>query len=437
MHTSVAPTPQIRRLGRAITGVSLAAIVFATLLPASDPVVGSHLCLICGSLGGVDAVLNVLLFVPLGIGLAVVGARAMLALPAMCAASVLIEIAQLTFVPGRDASIGDVVTNSLGGGLGFALARYATSWLRPSPRFAVLLSVGWCVVWLTIQTASNFGFAPSFPKSSYYGQIARQLGDFELFPGRVVRASIGDVKIADALLDDSQQVQRLLLGGATVGATVIPAGSTYGTAPIVRVADSEQREIALLAQDGSEFLFEVRTGAAVLRFHPPLFALPGVFRADSGGRSEPADTLRLGGSYVANSVRMNAHIGSASNERHIPISGSLGWTMVLPFQWFIEGTLAERVLGWIWTASLLIPLGYWATRVTYPFQMQRLRWRPAVIAVAVLTVLTTGLVLVPRGFGLSAGRLFDWLAALSGVTTGCALAARGARPTAATRSGRA
>jgi hypothetical protein len=425
MQSSVASTPHVRRLGVVITIASIAAIGFATLLPDSDRAFTSHLCLICGSRGGVDAVLNVLLFVPLGFGLALAGARAVPALPAICVASVVIESAQLFFISGRYASIGDVLTNTLGGVLGFALVRYASILLRPPPRLALTFSIGWCVVWLATQTISSFGFAPTFPESVYHGQIARRLGSFELFRGRVLSANIADIVIPDNRFEDSRRVRFLLSRGATVGATVAGAGQTSGIAPIVRVADADQREIVLLAQDGEKLLFEVRTGAALLRLRAPLFALSGVFPLGAGGgRLTPVDTLRLSGRYLANDIRMNADRGSARNESRISVSAALGWTLVLPFQWFIEGTLAEWLLGWTWTASLLIPLGYWAANTINPWQVRSLAGKPAFIVLTVLAVLTTGLVLLPRAFGLSAAPLVDWSAAITGLIVGSTIATR-------------
>ena len=128
--------------------------------------------------------LNVLLFVPLGVGLALYGLRGKHALLAAFALSVLIESAQL-LIPGRDSTIGDVLTNTLGGGIGFASCQYALVWLRPSPRVATGLVVFWCVVWLTVQALSNFVFIPSIPDGKYC-QLARYLSNRAVFRGRVL-----------------------------------------------------------------------------------------------------------------------------------------------------------------------------------------------------------------------------------------------------------
>ena len=125
MQGSVASTPHLRRIGGVIAVASVAAILVATLLPDAGKPVDSHLCIVCGTLGGVDSILNVLLFFPLGIGLALSGIPWKRAVLTACALSLTVETAQFLFVPGRDATLGDVVTNTVGGALGFAVARSA------------------------------------------------------------------------------------------------------------------------------------------------------------------------------------------------------------------------------------------------------------------------------------------------------------------------
>jgi hypothetical protein len=365
----------------------------------------------------------VFLFVPLGIGLVLSGLSGKRVLLVVCALSGLIEAAQFLTIPGRDAAIGDVLSNILGGAVGLAVARYATRWLRPPPRLAKRLAMGWATIWLAIQIVSNFSFAPSLPDSQYYGQIARVFWNFAVFPGAVISASIGDVRIPNTALTESHRARRLLLEGATVATTVVPAELTLDVAPIVRVVDGKKNEIVLLAQNGESLVFGIHTGAAVLRLRPLLFALPGVFPAPALIPSSDADTLTLSGRYAPSSVRMNTESRSATQERSIPLTTSLGWTLWLPFQWFIEGTRLELVVSWIWLTCLAMPLGFWFVSINDPWTFrERFRhWVPVVLAGSVL--LCAGLVAVPIAFGLSPASLADWLATLAGIVVGGGLGA--------------
>jgi len=422
MKRTVAPAPHLRRAGLAIATTSLALIGFETLLPEPGAALSSHLCLLCGSLGGVSAILNILLFMPLGIGLALSGFPGKRAVISMCALSALVETAQL-LIPGRDSTIGDVLTNTLGGALGFAIGRYAFILLRPSPRIAVALTIGWSAVWLAIQTTSAFGFSPTFPPTRYFGQIAPRLEDLEEFRGRVLRASIADVLVSDSEFKDSPRVRELLLGGATLTTTLLPSGATHDVAPIVRVADAREREIVLLAQSGEDLVFGVRTGAGVLRFRPLLFAVADVFQGASSADSGPGtDTVTVGARYSARELAVSKQTVGPTHERRIPITASLGWTMLMPFQWYIEGTNTELFLSAIWIACLLIPLGYWGvgiTRVSEERDTTRIRAMAVSIALALLYL---GLVVVPQSFGMTAAPLGAWLAALTGILLGAALA---------------
>jgi VanZ family protein len=420
---TVASTPHLRRLGLVLTILSLAAIAYATLLPEPGRPLDAHLCLVCGSLGGVDAILNVLLFIPLGVGLALSGVPCRRALLTMSVLSVLIETAQFFVIPGRDATIGDVLTNTLGGALGIAIGRYPQLWFRPPPRIARSIAMGWGAMWLAIQIVSNFGFTLSLPDSQYYGQIARVLGDYALFHGLVLSASVDDVQIPNTALVDSRKVQQLLGQGANIATTVVAAEPTLKVAPIVRVADANKNEIVLLAQTPHSYVFGVHNGAAVLHLRPTLFALAGAFSARVSTALLPNDTLRLRGRYAAGEVTLTIQSGSESRDRRIPLIASLGWTFLLPFQWFIEGTPSELVVSWIWIAGLAIPLGYWLFRSNDSSRSQGTlrKWSPVFLGVVAL--LWAGLVLVPQGFGLSAAPLRDWLATFAGVLIGAGLSA--------------
>jgi hypothetical protein len=397
-------------------------IAYATLLPEPPADVGTVFCLLCGPLGGVSGILNVFLFAPLGLGLSLSGVSPKRAILGMCALSVLIETTQFFAITGRFATVGDVITNSVGGALGFAIGLYAPALLRPASRVAVNLSLAWASLWLAIQTISAFGFSAAIPRSEFYGEIAGRFGDFEQFRGTVFRASIGDINVPATRFPDSQELRQLLLHGAIVGATIIPATPASDVAPIVRIADARQREILLLAQNDDNLIFGVRTGAAFLRLRPPYFALPDAFaNAPSADSSVTTDTLSLSASYSAREVWIKAQ-GRVNKERRIPITTSLGWTLLFPSQWLIEGTRTELVVSGIWMACLLLPIGYWGRDVVrFPRTPEGTKFGIMAAPVALL-ILYAGLVAVPRAFGMPVAPPRDWLAALTGILSGAALA---------------
>ena len=422
MTESVVRTPHLRKTGVLVGLAALVVIGFATLLPTAPGPAAPHLCVICGSFGTVDAILNLGLFVPLGVGLALSGVGAKRAIIGMFLLSGFIELAQLV-IPGRDSTIGDVLTNTLGGALGFALARSAYSWLDPSPAMARTLSATWSILWLAIQTVSAFGFSPVLPHSQYYGEIAPMLGGFDQFRGRVLRAMVSDVTVPPTRFEDSRGVRELLEGGATTAVMIVTGGKTRAVAPIVRIADDHQREIMIFAQKDDMLVYGLRGGAAVLRLRPPFFAMRGVF--DSAGTSGTvrSDSLTASGRYTPHEVGLDAKGAKETLKRRIPIVASLGWTMVSPVRWYLEGSLAEGVITIVWTSLLLFPLGYWIASVGRTGRHRR----PAswlTLAFAIIAVLSTGFVGVPHIFDVGAATLGDWLAGVGGIVLGATLGSR-------------
>jgi len=421
---TVAPAPQVRRLGWFLAGASIILICVATLTPQPGHSETSPFCILCGSLGGVDAVLNVLLFLPLGIGLALSGARLRSALLAILIFSATIEVAQFLVISGRDPAIGDVLTNVLGGSIGFGLVRRFDVWWNPSRRDAARLSSFWVACWLAIQLLASYGLTPAFPSTRYYGQIARVFENMATFGGRVLSATIDTVSVPDFGYAKTRQFHDLLEHGAVVRAVVIPAGPTSRIAPIIRVADERQRQIVLLGQDRADVVFGVHTGAENLRLRPPLFRIAGVFPSEGGPAGlRFSDTLDLGGRYRASGVDIEAASRVATHSQHFILSSALGWVLILPKQWYLENTRTELLLGFVWLATLLLPLGYWSLLAAAARTGEtQSRFVPAVGALAI--VLFAGLVLIPRSFGLAQASLGAWLATALGLAVGVALASK-------------
>lgn len=416
MKRTVAPPPHLRGPGALVVLASLVVIGLTTLLPEPGVAIGSHFCLLCGPVGGVSAILNVLLFVPFGIGLAVCGVPWRRAVLTAITLSVAIETAQFLGIPGRYSTIGDVITNSLGGALGFAIGRYAFALLRPSHRAALGLLAGWSAAWLAIAATSAYSFAPSLPSSEYYVEIAQRLGDFEQFRGRVIGARIGNLALPDSDFEDDGEVRDLLLHGVPIAATVIPAGPTAGLSPILRVVESGHNEIALLAQNGGDLVFGVRTGAAVLRLRPPFVVLPGIVPSTRGDPRAAQRTIEIEASYSARIAWFHERLGKSA-DRRIPLTGSLGWTLLTPSQWFIEGTPIEGLISAIWIGCLLLPLGYWGLDMVAPAHVGDVRMRIAAV-LAVLLLIYLGLVSLPQAFGAGFAPARDWLASVGGLLLG-------------------
>jgi VanZ family protein len=413
---NVAQTPHLRRTGNLIAILGVAAILAATLTPAPGESMAEHFCLVCGPLGGVDSVLNILLFVPLGVGLALSGTNGRRAILFACALSVLVEMAQLVFIPGRDATIGDVVTNTVGAAAGFAVAYHAGAWLRPSRRTAAILALGWGAFWLLLQSVTSFALAPRITNAPFYGEIAPTLEYFVPFPGRVVSARIGNFPIGDSELDASKGIAQSIRAGARTVVSVQAGKPTSGVAPILRIADTALREILLVGQWKTDLVFGVRTGSAPLRLRAPLFAMRDVFPRQST-LSAVSDTLVLVARHLSTAVTMEAANAAGARARAIPITNTLGWILIWPEQWFVRGTWTEDLISALWTVLLLVPLGYWASCASRD-RSTHTATRVGAISSLMTITLVVGYVWMPLMFGISVTRPFDWIAAVAAIVLG-------------------
>ena len=357
----------ITRRGAANGLIAAAAvvIVLATLTPSSQAPTRDSFCLICGQLGGVDLVLNVLLFAPLGAGMGLARMRWTTALAFVFFSTVGIELLQLTLITGRDASFGDILANTAGGTLGFLLGERAASLVMPSPRLAFRLAIAWLCVWNLWQVAASYALEPAPTRSRYYGQLARPLGGERGYPGRVLEADVDGQKIPDRDMADPERAFQSLRrsGGAKVGVVVESTDIPRTPRSIVRVADENEEEILLVGRDGARLIFGIRTNASRLKVRQPYFALDGAFPARLPVQ---ADTVRVRAEYVPPGVTMLAVRNGVEIKQHIRLVPWAGWRMLALSNIAHAGGAAAAFLDVLFLALSLTPVGYWLARAAPP-----------------------------------------------------------------------
>ena len=428
MRTPVAFTPQLRSAGRRLVIASVIAIAAATLWPQAGTATEDHLCIICGDVGGVDAVLNVLLFMPLGAGLALWGIGATRAIACMSALTVSVETAQLLIIPGRDAVLGDVLTNVVGGVLGYVIGRTLYDWLAPDARTATRLTFGWAALWLGAQAVASVAFVPAMTGSPYYGQIAHSFPHLETFHGHVLSFTVDTMSIPDRRMVDWSRVSASLDAHAIAQASATISDPTPDLAPIVGIMDKREQLILVMGQRRESMVFAVRTVAAVLHLRPPLFQLPDAFR-DGGSRVDTLPYL-LAARYGPRAVSLRAETERATVSQRIALSPAFGWALLFPMPWYISGDALDVAFSCAWTALLLLPLGYWgwhAGRGTTTV-------RAMTLTVAIFAFCGVGLIIVPLMVGISSAGVSTVLAALTGLAIGCALARLGSHRASTERS---
>lgn len=342
-------TPDRFVSSRRFLALALCAILGSTLFPdfGARPQ-EFRACVVCGERGVADALVNLILFLPLGAGLALRGWRRSSAILGAAMLSACIELAQIV-VPGRDPSLGDVIFNSLGGSLGFSVARSAPLWLRPPRAQASRWVSGAAGALAAAAALTGVVLSVSLPRSTYYGQWTANLGHLEWYRGRVLQARLGDMRIPPRRLADSETARELLARGAPLTVHALAGPRPPGLAPIVSIYDEQQREIILIGPDRNDLVLRVRTRAGALRLDQPDLRVRGAMRGIA-----PGDTLRItvrrdGGGYClllngALTCRLGFTIGS-------------GWAILLYPEIFPSWVRSLLSFGWL--GGLVVPVGYW------------------------------------------------------------------------------
>jgi VanZ like family len=388
----VTQTQHRTRQGAAVTAVSAILIAFATLRPDySHSGVSFVSCLICGQRGIADAIVNVILFAPLGVGLTLLGLPRRRALLLGALGSCSVELLQIV-IPGRDPSIYDVLCNSLGVGAGIAVVLLIPilAGLK-APRSAWFsLAASLCPPFAVVLTGTLV--SPSFPHTMYWGQWTPDFEALEWYRGRVVSARIGDREIPPTRIADSEWVRQALIANKPIDVEVIAGPPVEGLAPIFSIADQYRRGIVLVGADIDDLVFRYSTGAAFFRLDQPYVRLVGGMNGiEPGSRI----TLRVSspkwGWYCLEGPR-----GSACD---LGFSVGDGWGLL----YYPEGLpeWMRCVLRMLWVAALVAPIGFLA--------------RNRLPSYAALALVGFSLQVVPALVGLRSLRWYEWLGALLGL----------------------
>ena len=272
--------------------VAWIAVVAALTLTGQTQVGAAHpsLCMICGSRGMADAVLNFLLFVPLGLLLASPTNPVRRAFLSGLAFSLLIETAQFV-LPGRDPTLRDVLANALGAGCGGLLASASKVGYR---RFRPLAATAIGIATGTAVLLGGWLMTVDLPDLTYWGQTAPRLGHLESFSGRVASAWLNGRVWRTGRIPQGSPVYEELRQDWTIRATLVLGNRVTGLAPVLSVFDDREREILLLGVDGSDLVLRERTKATGFRLDQPDVRLHDGLLAHADGDSVVIVAARRG-----------------------------------------------------------------------------------------------------------------------------------------------
>ena len=394
-HPTSFVLPSKRAVVRALTYLAAAAVLGATLFPTGATTTsGPFECVLCGERSLADVLLNIALFLPLGAAVALTGASLPRAALVAGALSATVEVAQLA-IPGRDASLGDLLFNIVGASLGVLIVRSAPRWMDPTPTTARALALGAAVATTVVHLAVGWLLTPTLPESEkYFGMWTPRLRQFQPFRGNVIEATLGTMPIVSF---DTVNVERVRSGferGDAIRTRVIVERRATALAPIVAIFDDRRREILLLGADRDALVFRYRTRAATARLDQPDLRARGAARIDHAG-----DTLRLSVRRESRRVCFDSGLGEQCS---MGFTLGQGWGLLLYIEKWPDWLRAFLDVAWL--AVLAFPAGFWA--------------RSSRIAVAVALVTVATLLAVPPVVGLYPTPVVQMLAALAGVLLG-------------------
>lgn len=315
-------------------------------------------CLVCGEAGLTDVLLNLILFLPLGLLARDRGWTLLRTVASLLALTAGIELTQALWLPGRDASLGDVIANTMGGGIGWWLLPGLDRLLHPAARFArgaawVALCVS-TLVWVATGLGLRAAFSPAGP---WVGQPLHLWPAHDPFPGSLQRASFVGIDVPNdpfsALPARSDSLD--LVVEVTTRANDVPARPIS----VLRIVDNDQQPQLTLSIQRRDLLLEYRVAASQWLLRTPVWRF-------SNATEIPTDTpwrwrwIRQPGGIALES----GPLGGMTRQRMVPVSVSLGWAFVHPF----APAVGESAWWWtlLWIGCWLGPLGWFAGTVGRP-----------------------------------------------------------------------
>jgi hypothetical protein len=343
------------RVGTAITLGGGAAIAAATLVPEPGASPIPYFCVACGRLDSTDAVLNVLLFIPFGLGLAIRNTHVVKAILIVVFTTALVELLQLTVILGRSATLGDIVTNTIGGSIGFMAGRHWRSIVYPATMLRRVLLALATLEFAALIVLTGFSVQPSPTTGTFFGHHARPYRNEPPFPGKVHSSYVGECRVTDETIEPYSCIGPALVRGESVTVAVSARGTTASPSAIVQVVDERQNEILRVGADRDKATFSVRTRAAQMRLRPYRFAVDSVFASDG------LQDVHIVGSFSPSEATITAS-GSRSRHATFRVGPASGWKLFIPLRYYDDGSFRARAVDAFWLALLVFPIGYWSMR---------------------------------------------------------------------------
>jgi VanZ like family len=399
----------------------IVAIGVATLTPSDQLNPWPWYCLWCDEQALADAVVNVVMFIPLGAALRAADVRSGVAIAASAALATTVEVLQGTVITGRDPSLRDAMTNTLGAAIGVLIVARWRHLVLPTRRTAAWLATAAAVVWLSTLVVSGIAVRPCAPPTPFDAEWSPVLPHENPFQGRVVGATLYGDSLRDGPLPAAMR-DRMQTGRIALTTRVIPDADRFNSATMLAVVGF-QRIALSIAHSRRSVVVALPQCFWRLRLRPTMYMLSRglevAFRGDAPGPglvTVDATPMRVDIAVEGDSGRRQA--------TSLRITPFFGWSLVRPFDARVR--TGTRWITALWIAGFLLPFGYWWARLfTVSVGTARAPNGQLIIGVAAMAVvLFAGLGGISHWLALSGADALEWCEALAGVAAGIWLAHR-------------
>jgi len=378
-------TPQIaKHWPWATVGLSTLGILIATLHASGTKLPpGWSFTLTSGEAALAELIANLLLFIPLGASLVLAGVRPLRAIAIGLGLSFSVEFLQ-QWIPGRDPSTGDIITNTTSTAIGVALVVFAPRWLRVPPRRAAWQALATAALAVLVWLGTGAVLRPIVPDHPPYHDVWTP--DWHArghYKGRVLtsQGTISDRNLAFAIR-------------ATVVAAERPPerGS-----PLVAILDSRDTTVLIFGVDGSDLTLDYYMRAPSLTLEQPDLRWRGALAAIAPGDTFTAQTWRAerGVCFSVNSAQRCGYGYTVGD----------GWKLIYYPEHFPDWPLGT--INMLWITGWTICIGYWAGRAAQ-----------SPVRFAAVALIVGGLLLVPALTQLEVTPVHEWLGAVLGLGIG-------------------
>lgn len=395
-----------RRMALAATLMLVGVILLLTLWPLPEFAYKASLspvtCLVCGGQGMQDVFQNIVMFFPLGVALRLSGRSIATAVLVGFLLSLLVETMQYFVIPGRDASLSDLLTNTTGAFLGAVSVPLLFIALRPSEHQALRLGIGAALLWGTLWVFGAWAVGNDPRGGNFRGRFPNEFPDTPMLTGDAIAATFNHAPLGSMPASlPPQAAATFARDSFFVDATVRPAPTSAWRENIISIIDFKPGEpdydgglVFVVSRTGRWSMVGYRINAARLWLRTPSYRMASLYDSVPGGPVHFRITRAAG-------MLTGTREGNDAALVRYRIGPELLYSSLLPRS--PNPTLAWRIEAFIWAAALAALSAWWAVRS---------RSTPAILFTLALFVGVQ--LLVPLGFPVAPQSLLGWLMVMGG-----------------------